>query len=394
MPYASKAFILKNLDEYCFSVALDSLSDNYVENPLSFEALNLELVTAARKGFRTTYNRDFIILSTYINEHEENSVEYAWAVAHLLILLISISDPRLKLMKALADHWAFCMRDDQASDDSGKDLKLEMRKLGLNEKILERCEQEIRTIQRKKSVWYPRARHQINSKEYLRTLLSLHPNEEEHLKQNTKFFVLGTCFAQNIHMTFDKLGLSSTYLSREEEVPAEVQFSMITESETIISDIEQNDACFILTLGFAETKGLKKARFEDIKSGRLSRFATPDSIANKIVDGVRRIKEINRDSRIFLTLSPVPLQGTASSFNVFEANAISKSIVRYAIALATEAEPSIEYFPSYEIVTQVAPAVGEGGFANDDGHPRHVNHRVVDLICSLFIDCYCPWAIK
>lgn len=394
MPYVGKTFISQMLSGDCFPLKLDSLSTENAERSLSIETLNSGFIKSAKAGVREAYNKDFLILNLLINKYEENSLVYNWAVAHLLILLTDVCDPRLGLMEALAEHWAYCLRDDEEAGPSGGRLKSQMEGLGLGREVLKNYDKKIRLLKRTKNTWYPRARQQLNSREYLRTQLHLNVNAENFLSRDTQFVVMGTCFAQNIHNTLNGLGLPSAHLSLGEENPADVQFSIWMQREEFANYIRENKICFILTLGFAEIKILKKEIGENKKSGKLSNFAAPDSIAETVVDGVRRMKEINPDTRMFITLSPVPLEGTASEYTVFEANAISKAIVRYAIALAVEKNPDIEYFPSYEIVTQIAAAMGEGSFANDDGHPRHVNKSVVELICSLFIESYCPWALE
>ncbi len=55
--------------------------------------------------------------------------------------------------------------------------------------------------------------------------------------------------------------------------------------------------------------------------------------------------------KIILTVSPVPLTATASGCHVLVANTYSKSVLRAAAAQLTNNSKDIDYFPSYEIVT-------------------------------------------
>lgn len=393
MPFVDKSVIAYHLSPNCFPLKTDSLTSEFGNRSLTIANLNDDFLKSAFTGARTACNRDFLILSVLINTHEEGSLEYNWAIAHLLILLTSVRDNRLGLMEILTDHWSKCVRNSDENENYNEDINRSMEEFGLGKETLAAVEKKVEAIRRNKNHWYPRARHQINSREYLKAVFFPNANAENHLDRDTKFIVMGTCFARNIGDFMKDLGLPVAQIEAEEEITADEHFSKCTENKEVMSYINQaKNACFILTLGFAELRSLGVG--SAARSGGLSKFDNPDDISDVVVKGVRNIKEINPKARIFITLSPVPLQGTASEFNVFEANAISKAIVRYAIALAVKKDSSIEYFPSYEIVTQIAAAVGDGCFANDDGHPRHVNKNIVSLICSLFIETYCPWALK
>lgn len=55
--------------------------------------------------------------------------------------------------------------------------------------------------------------------------------------------------------------------------------------------------------------------------------------------------------RIILTVSPVPLTATASGKHVLVSNTYSKSVLRAVAGYLSERYSNIDYFPSYEIVT-------------------------------------------
>jgi len=320
---------------------------------------------------------------------KEGDYYYDWALVQFLMLLVQTHDPRHELIQILADHWSWCLRENGPDGGGGGATKTSLEAVGMHQNALKTIRHEAEKIRRVKNTWYPRARQQANSRNYLKTILGLSAEKCEPIPEDTNFLVLGTCFAQNIHSAFQKHGIHSQHIQTVEEDPAESQFAFLSSNSDLANFIKNTSPCIILTLGFAETKMIDR---EARRSGRLSKFSTPDHIADLIVEGIRKLRTINPNVRIFITVSPVPLEGTASTFNVFEANAISKSIVRYAVALAGEQEPSFTYFPSYEIVTQIAPSVGISSFGQDDGHPRHVDARLVDFICSLFLETYCPWA--
>jgi hypothetical protein len=65
-----------------------------------------------------------------------------------------------------------------------------------------------------------------------------------------------------------------------------------------------------------------------------------------------RILSINRNIRMILTVSPVPLVATAEKKHVLVSTTYSKSVLRVAADIIERELPqSIAYFPSYEIIT-------------------------------------------
>ena len=68
------------------------------------------------------------------------------------------------------------------------------------------------------------------------------------------------------------------------------------------------------------------------------------------------LRGLNPDLRMILTVSPVPLIATASGRHVLQASVGSKAILRAAAGAFAEAHADVDYFPSYEIVTNPAAA--------------------------------------
>lgn len=65
-----------------------------------------------------------------------------------------------------------------------------------------------------------------------------------------------------------------------------------------------------------------------------------------------RIKSVNPEARILLTVSPVPLIASHQTQNhVLSATSYSKSVLRVAAEEVTQANANVTYFPSYEIIT-------------------------------------------
>ncbi len=73
---------------------------------------------------------------------------------------------------------------------------------------------------------------------------------------------------------------------------------------------------------------------------------------------------INPDLTFLLTVSPVPLTATASGDHVLAASTHSKAILRAVCGALAAADPAVDYFPSYELVT--APRTGGGHWFEDN----------------------------
>lgn len=362
----------------CFPEALDQRLRTLVEQKeVQFDALAAEVERCIGQSKPETWNRTYFILRTAMNNFPPGSENFNWAVYKLLQLLIFTRDPRLLEIQSLLAAFIDQNQELATSDRFRPELEKLERKLG--------------ALVRTKTSMYPRSRIQVNSTAFLRAAMNLRPEDCVPTQSDSSFFVLGTCFAENLHREMEQRGLAATIINHQEETAVDLIFSDLTERDQFVELIEPtSNPCVILTLGFAETTSLDKMT-ESEKSESLDKFRSPEFISECITTGARKLRNINSNVRIFVTVSPVPLEGTASSFNVFEANAVSKSIVRYAVALACRQDSAISYFPSYEIVTQIANSAGVCPFGEDDGHPRHVNEALVSVICSLFLDVYCPW---
>lgn len=70
-----------------------------------------------------------------------------------------------------------------------------------------------------------------------------------------------------------------------------------------------------------------------------------------LLAALKILRDANPKLRVLLTVSPVPLTATASGHHVLTATSYSKSVLR-AVAGQVEAEQRwVDYFPSYEIIT-------------------------------------------
>ena len=76
-----------------------------------------------------------------------------------------------------------------------------------------------------------------------------------------------------------------------------------------------------------------------------------------------RLRDLNPNVRILLTVSPVPLNATFERRNVWVSNTYSKSTLRAAAGDVSSKLDFVDYFPSYEIIT--CPQV-QGRYFEDD----------------------------
>ena len=89
-------------------------------------------------------------------------------------------------------------------------------------------------------------------------------------------------------------------------------------------------------------------------------------------------EHIRPDLKIILTVSPVPLSHTFSGQDIVIANAYSKAVLRAVAQDIAWGDANIDYFPSYEMVTNADPATV--------WYPdhRHVRREFVERIVGLF----------
>jgi hypothetical protein len=92
-----------------------------------------------------------------------------------------------------------------------------------------------------------------------------------------------------------------------------------------------------------------------------------------------------RPPRVLLTVSPVPLTATASGQHVLVATVQSKSVLRAVAGEICAAREGVDYFPSYEIVSN--PWSGTGSYA---ANLRSVTDAAVDRVMRTFLAVHRP----
>ena len=98
---------------------------------------------------------------------------------------------------------------------------------------------------------------------------------------------------------------------------------------------------------------------------------------------LRKLRTVNPDVRVILTVSPIPLIATYEPRHVLVANTYSKAALRVVAEETVRADPRTAYFPSYEIVT--GPQARGRYFAED---LRSVTEAGVTRVMDLFAQHY------
>lgn len=94
-----------------------------------------------------------------------------------------------------------------------------------------------------------------------------------------------------------------------------------------------------------------------------------------------RIRSVNPKARFVLAVSPVPLTATASEDHALVAATYSKSVLRAVAGTLADADPGVDYFPSYEVVA-TPPARG----AFYDSNMRTVTADGIARVMQYFFD--------
>jgi hypothetical protein len=115
------------------------------------------------------------------------------------------------------------------------------------------------------------------------------------------------------------------------------------------------------------------------------RTLAPSWNADQIRRIVAAVRTVNPTTRIFLTLSPAPLNYSFEFPSTIVGDCLSKSTLRVAIHEVLLGKPEgVRYWPSFEVVRWVGSHLGPV-FGAEDNQPRHVSDFIVDAIVKSFI---------
>ncbi len=106
-----------------------------------------------------------------------------------------------------------------------------------------------------------------------------------------------------------------------------------------------------------------------------------ETVSN-LKDIVEAISRSNAETKIVLTVSPVPLNTTFSGDDVISANAYSKATLLAAARAVAREYANVDYFPSYEMVTSTPRELA----FQEDG--IHVINGMVGFVMDRFAETY------
>jgi hypothetical protein len=245
---------------------------------------------------------------------------------------------------------------------------------------------------------YPRRNDEFSNLPRAIADFVLDENSSLRFEKNTRFFLQGSCFAENLHTELEKTGSACFFNQLVEDLNsplANMQYlgKLIQNPQDLAHQEIRKAHVFILTIGVAPS-WFRKSNGEFVLKPDLQNFDAFYQRTISVQEGVqalhyifRAIYTINPAIKIVVTLSPVPLGGTFEFESAIVADCVSKSVLRASSheALLTCGDPRPVYFPSFEIVRWIG---GHAGNAfGDDGLPRHVSREYVKEIIASFLSC-------
>lgn len=178
-------------------------------------------------------------------------------------------------------------------------------------------------------------------------------------------------------------------LDSEEEVLIHRQFHV-----SRVKEMLENLSVFIFTLGLTEMwvhkrsgtvyptapgtlSGEFDANLYEFKNAKFGEIVSDFKQFKMMLTKIRK----KRPFKILLTVSPVPLTATASGKHVLLSSVFSKSTLRSVAGHLSDEDSDIDYFPSYEIVTN--PRLHSTAFTHN---LRSVRNETVDIVMRHFFN--------
>lgn len=109
-----------------------------------------------------------------------------------------------------------------------------------------------------------------------------------------------------------------------------------------------------------------------------------EEVSSDLKQFIDRLSSVNKDARIILTVSPVPLVATAENRHVLQSTVYSKSVLRAAAGAVSDAHESVAYFPSYDLITS---SPSNGRYYRED--LRSVTEEGVAHVMRMFFRHFC-----
>ena len=158
-------------------------------------------------------------------------------------------------------------------------------------------------------------------------------------------------------------------------------------NKTILDGINKAEF-FVFTFGMAEVFRNEKTGFVAAQKpaysggGGIKETKFHSSLVAENIKNIQMICDMldshrNQQIPIVLTVSPVPLERTFSSNDIFIANNEGKSKLRAAVSEVASQRQNVFYFPAFDIIQ----AIGNDAFKPDG---RHIKEEVIEAITASF----------
>jgi len=108
-----------------------------------------------------------------------------------------------------------------------------------------------------------------------------------------------------------------------------------------------------------------------------------DDVSSDMILFINKLRSINPQAKVVLTVSPVPLVATAMDQHVLVSTTYSKSVLRVAAETIVDQLEEVAYFPSFEIITG---GYARGRYFAQDN--RTVQKNGVEHVMRLFMKHY------
>lgn len=159
-----------------------------------------------------------------------------------------------------------------------------------------------------------------------------------------------------------------------------------------VRDMFENLDVFVFTLGLTESwVNTQDGAVYPVAPGVISQHAnyvkykfknfTHNEIREDMIEFLGLLRAVNRNAKVLLTVSPVPLIATYEKEHVLSATTYSKSVLRAVAGELTKTFDFVSYFPSYEIITG---SFNKGAYYESD--LRTVKPEGVAHVMGVFMD--------
>lgn len=159
--------------------------------------------------------------------------------------------------------------------------------------------------------------------------------------------------------------------------------SQIKNAETVILTLGLTETWTDISTGIVMNNPLGGADLRRHKSRfQFNNFNYSETLTelDRFISKVR--ERCNPDMKFIVTVSPVPMTSTWTVQDVVSANSYSKSTLRAVAAEISSSYSFVDYFPSYEIVTNSPRSMA---WCDDT---LHVEQKMVDHVIKHFVGAY------